>query len=369
MRIFIGGDIVPTAATKADFDRCDVDALFGSVVDLVKRGDSLIVNLECALTDSDTPIRKSGPNLRGKQAHTAVLVKLGVTAVGLSNNHVFDFGQPGYRDTLQALTDAGLPYTGVGENEQDACKPHFFECDGKRIAVIAVAEHEYSYALPDQPGVWGFDPFDTMEDISIAREQADFVIVLYHGGKEQSPFPSPRLRKACQAMVRAGAGAVFCQHSHCIGTYETYRDAHIVYGQGNFNFVGHADHSHWHSGLLVALDLDNTASAGITFHPVVVTDSGITLAAGEEKQTLLEAFQKRNLILQNEAEWLAEWHEFCLGIAKQYRRAVAEAFKNPDGEVPEQMFPHYLDCEAHTDVWRELFPTWHKNKTSEMGTY
>ena len=26
-------------------------------------------------------------------------------------------------------------------------------------------------------------------------------------------------------------------------------------------------------------------------------------------------------------------------------------------------FAHYLDCEAHTDVWRELFPTW--NQTNE----
>ena len=26
-------------------------------------------------------------------------------------------------------------------------------------------------------------------------------------------------------------------------------------------------------------------------------------------------------------------------------------------------FAHYLDCEAHTDVWRELYPTW--NQTNE----
>ena len=26
-------------------------------------------------------------------------------------------------------------------------------------------------------------------------------------------------------------------------------------------------------------------------------------------------------------------------------------------------FAHFLDCEAHTDVWRELFPT--ANKTNE----
>jgi hypothetical protein len=29
-----------------------------------------------------------------------------------------------------------------------------------------------------------------------------------------------------------------------------------------------------------------------------------------------------------------------------------------------QLFCHYLDCEAHTDVWRELFYTW--NHTNEL---
>ncbi len=38
---------------------------------------------------------------------------------------------------------------------------------------MAVAEHEYSYALPDLAGVRGFDPFDSLEDIALARQAAD----------------------------------------------------------------------------------------------------------------------------------------------------------------------------------------------------
>ena len=35
-------------------------------------------------------------------------------------------------------------------------------------------------------------------------------------------------------------------------------------------------------------------------------------------------------------------------------------------EDPEkvELFSHFLDCEAHTDVWRELFKTW--NHTNEI---
>ena len=365
MRLFIGGDIAPTDITKEPFDRGDAAALFGSVPALLKTGDRVIVNLECALTESDTPIRKCGPNLRGKPAYAEVLREIGITDVGLANNHVFDYGQPGLEDTLRALNAAGLPYTGVGATEAAARKPHLIDLAGKTVALVAVAEHEYSYALPDRAGVWGFDPFDTMEDIALAKGQADYVIVLYHGGKEQCRYPSPRLRKACQAMARAGADAVFCQHSHCIGAYERYRGAHLLYGQGNFNFVGHLDHPHWENGLLVQLDLDDACGSTITFHPVVVTAGGITLADDAASGQLLQDMRERNSRLLNETEWLAEWRDFCLGVAGNYRRAVAVAFQN-DADKPEQIFPHYLDCEAHTDVWRELYPTWHKEKTDEV---
>ena len=204
MKLFIGGDITPTQITSPVFDRGDLDALFGTVTALTRTGDAFIANLECALTDSDTPIRKCGPNLRGRPAYARLLKEFGLTAVGLSNNHVFDFGQPGLRETLASLDAAGLPWTGIGEDEQDARKPLFLEAAGKCVAFLCVAEHEYSYALPKigskpgRVGVWGFDPFQCMEYITLAKEKADYVIVLYHGGKEQCRYPPP----ACAGPVR-----------------------------------------------------------------------------------------------------------------------------------------------------------------------
>jgi len=369
MKIILGGDIVPTDHSRQNFLEGNISALFGTVPTLFEGASRVIANLECALTNSDTPIRKCGPNLRADPVCAATLKAAGITDVGLANNHVFDFGQPGLRDTLAALKEAGLGFTGVGNNETDARRPLYMDIDGKIIALIAVAEHEYSYALPDQPGVWGFDPFETMEDIQNAAGEADFVIVLYHGGKEQSRFPSPRLRRACQAMVRAGAGVVLCQHSHCIGCYESYHGGHILYGQGNFHFVKYIDHPHWTNGLVVELNIDDNNRSSIDFHPVVVTDTGITLAEGDERARLLRELSNRNAVLQNEKAWLDAWHRFCMELAPIYRHSIAAAFENNDTMVPAQIFPHYLDCEAHTDVWRELFPTWLHEKTCEKGSY
>ena len=46
-----------------------------------------------------------------------------------------------------------------------------------------------------------------------------------------------------------------------------------------------------------------------------------------------------------------------------YRQVIGSACTEQATEIENKMFGHYLDCEAHTDVWRELFPTW--NHTNE----
>ncbi len=363
MSIIIGGDICPTDITMEKFENGDIEGLFGTATALFERASKTIINLECALTESDTPIRKCGPNLRAKPIVAKTLKKLGVDICGLSNNHVFDYGMPGFKDTLKALDEEGIAYTGIGENEQDARKPYYFEAEGKKFALVCVAEHEYSYALRNKAGVWGFDPFEAMEDISKAKENADFVIVMYHGGKEQCEYPSPRLRRACQAMARAGADVILCQHSHCIGVYEEYNGTHIMYGQGNFQFIAHPEHPHWQSGTLVELEVSD--KLGFKVYPLIVNNDGVTLAQGSEKQTIMNAIMERGEILLDEDKWLAEWNKFCKSVEEGYRKGIAVAFAN-GGNVPAEIFPHYLDCEAHTDVWRELYKTWHGWGTDEV---
>ena len=362
MKLILCGDLCPTSYTRPYFDRGDLAALFGDALPLLRSGNFTLVNLECALTDSDRAIRKLGALLKGAPADAAVIAAAGFTHAGLSNNHTLDYGVAGMRQTVKALSDAGVVPFGFGENDQDSRKTLYLEKDGMRVGVVAVCEHEYTYALRDQFGANPFDPFDTMEDIALAKAEADRVIVMYHGGKEHCEYPSPRLRKACRAMIRAGADVVLTQHSHCIGCRETYRGGEILYGQGNFLFLDDLDNPQWRSGLIAEVDFSGGVS--VCCHPVVVTQTGIRLANETEKETLLAAMDRRGEILQNEDAWLAEWERFCRSIP-DYVNAVKYAYRDvPEGERCSQVFPHYLDCEAHTDVWHTVYPSWHGEKTS-----
>lgn len=362
MRLIFCGDLVPTPPTRAGFDAGDLNALFGDTLPLLARGDFAVVNLEGALTESEAAIRKLGALLKGKPADAAVMAAAGFTHVDMSNNHVMDYGIAGMRDTVSAVETAGMAPFGFGENDQDSRKPLILEKNGERVAVVAVCEHEYSYALPDRYGANPFDPFDTMEDIALAKAQADRVVVLYHGGKEHCEYPSPRLRKACRAMVRAGADLVLTQHSHCIGSRERYRGGEILYGQGNFLFLDEPDNEQWKSGLIAEVAFGPDMQ--VTYHPVVVTPTGIRLAGAAEREALLSALAARSETLADEKSWMAAWEAFCR-LTSDYENAVKNAYKDvPPGEFSNQVFPHYLDCEAHTDVWRTLYKTWHADGTS-----
>ena len=362
MKLLFGADLVPTGVTEENYVKGDARTLFGKVCDLAANMDRVIINLECALTESDGAIKKFGPNLKAKPECVNGLKALGVTEVLLSNNHTFDFGTQGFIDTMKALEDAGLPYTGVGENDTDSRKPYFIEEEGKRIAIINVCEHEYTYAIPTRMGANPFDPFLTMQDIRAAKAVSDFVIVVYHGGKEYCRYPSPRLVNLAHEMVLCGASAVLMQHSHCIGCYENFEGGHILYGQGNFNFVYPNEKlEEWYTALLVELDIDK--GVDISFHPIVQTKVGCDLATGEKAAEILGAFAKRNEEMKD-GRWQDGWHAFCMSPDREvYYRSLNDYAKPDDDGRNKELFAHFLDCEAHTDVWREINKTW--NHTNE----
>lgn len=351
MKLTICGDVCPAYANDL-FVRKDVKTLFNRVPEIWRESNGVLVNLECTLTEGGRAIEKFGPNLKASPVCAEVLADIGVTACAISNNHIFDLGEEGVRDTLRALNRAGLAWTGFGEDYEDARTELIFDEDGD-TAIIAVCEHEYCYALEDRMGARPFHVYDTMADIRRAKRDHEHVIVLYHGGKEQSVYPSPRLRRLCQEMVDNGADLVTCQHSHCIGCQEVYHGGHIVYGQGNFHFVNmFPDHPHWQNGLILQVELGETLS--VEYVPVVVRNHGIDLAEGAEKQSILDGFAARSADLQTDV-WLEDWRQFCRDSRPVYENAIKYACTDQSTDRQNELFAHYLYCEAHRDVLEELF--------------
>lgn len=356
MKLLICGDLCATNQSFDAFNATDEVRAFNDTLPIIRSADRAIVNLECALTDSENSIKKFGPNLKSPINTADTLKKAGFTDIMLSNNHVFDFGIEGLCDTVKELKRCGFYYTGIGDNYEDSRKNHTIELDGIRACIINVCEHEYTYATDKRCGARPFDEFETMDDIRKAKRVHDKVIVIYHGGKEYCKYPSPRLLKACREMVRCGADAVLCQHSHCIGTYELFEGGHILYGQGNFHFLSKEDADFWKEGLMVMLDV-NKDSIDIDFIPVKETADGIRIATDEEKASIFNEMNERAKSI-SDGSYKDKFNEFCQTINEEYMGVIGYTPSSLPKDY--QHFAHFLDCEAHTDVLRELFKTWNE---------
>lgn len=255
MKILIRADLIPTESNEQLFTAGDAESIVGKEMkEILDHADYRIFNLEIALTDRDTPISKAGPNLRASRDSINGYKALGVDLLGISNNHVADHGYEGFVSTLNTIDGAGIARVGGGYSAKEASAPYILEKEGKKIGVYACCEHEFSWVSDYGYGSNGFDALESLDEIAELKSKVDYVIVLYHGGKEHYRYPSPYLRKVCRKMSEKGADLVLCQHTHCVGTQEDYKGKKIVFGQGNFVFAKQMEFETWDTGILVSVE-------------------------------------------------------------------------------------------------------------------
>ena len=347
MKIIIGADLVPTDINFDLFINGDAQALVGKKVkEALDNADFRIFNLELALTDKDTPIKKAGPNIAAPTACIAGYKALGVDLLSLSNNHMLDHGYEGYVSTFKTLDEAGIAHVGAGDTKEEAKKPFFFEKEGKKIGVYACCEHEFSWVEDYGFGANGFDPLESLDDIVEAKKQCDYLIVLYHGGKEHYAYPSPHLQKVCRKIAEKGADIVLCQHTHCVGTEEDYKGCKIIYGQGNFVFARNYAHvPTWGQGFVVEVEITDD---GVKYNyiPYVPTEKGLTY---DESGEILKGLAERSKEIQQPGFIREKFDKMAMDTV--IARYIQHMIKKPASEIkPEDLYIalfHFAECDVH----------------------
>lgn len=198
-----------------------------------------------------------------------------------------DYGEQGLKDTLKVLNNNHIEYIGAEIKKEKISKSYTIGTKENKIGIYNCCDIEFSVASENNPGAYGIDFFNIWEEIKDLKEKNDYVIIIYHGGKEHYRYPSPNLQKMCRKMIDYGADLIVCQHSHCIGCKEKT----IIYGQGNFIFDGQ-DNEYWNTSLLIDINLSDEFK--INYIPICKTSYGTRLANKKEKEKNLEEFENRS---------------------------------------------------------------------------
>ncbi len=113
----------------------------------------------------------------------------GFDLLGLANNHALDLGAEGLQQTLESLEQVKIIPLGIVRSAYPEVFYHINEIDGFRLAFLAVnavpalAHASVNEASGDwQPLAW--DPQQTPEQVRMARQHVDAMIVSIHWGYE-----------------------------------------------------------------------------------------------------------------------------------------------------------------------------------------
>lgn len=369
-KILIFGDICPTLDTKAAFDRGDRQAVFGEVLPAIEEADLVIGNLECAVTDSPRPIKKTGPILHTNTQSLKTLKDF--DALSLANNHIRDCGDEGVMTAIETCRKMGITTFGAGKDIIFSREPKIIEKDSLKIGLMSFAEKEFNYATDKRPGASFLDPYYDFDRIRQFRTSVDYLIILYHGGIEYFQYPTPELRRKCRKMVECGANLVCCQHSHCIGTIEEYQNSSIVYGQGNSVFGYRKNDVSWNRGLIIEVDIQpqmepHVPKAHVSYKAIVASDSGLKwmdpLTAKELDRELKERENASDEIIEE------AWDKFCRDLGKIHlplflgwprlliainRRINNALIKMLYGRFASNVTHNLIRCDAHREVIEHL---------------
>ena len=199
---------------------------FKNVKEIFEKDDMTLVNFEGTLSNRGSRVDKKWA-FRGKPSYIDILTQGSVEAVAFANNHVRDYGEVSYTDTIESFKKANIAYSSYST-------VGIYEVKGIKIGMISIQEC----------GVAKKTYEDTLRKAikAVNKKKPDLLIVSFHWGIEYTYKPNKaQIELSRMAIDEGGADLVLGHHPHVLQPIEKYKDAYIVYSLGNFCFGGNTN--------------------------------------------------------------------------------------------------------------------------------
>lgn len=241
LRLVAVGDILMHQDVKlaAELAPQGFPALWADLVPLFQGADLAFGNLETPVAPTTgrpgIPFQFNAPAIL-----PAALRASGFTVLSTANNHAFDQGPKGVRETLDRLRAERLVAVGSGEDRLRAEELQIVERQGLKVAFLGFTDL-FNLDLnrkAAEPWVRPLDLEPALAAVREARSRADLVVVSVHWGNEYQRQPTKRQRDIARRMAGAGCDLLLGHHPHVLQPAELVeadgRRALVAYSLGNF---------------------------------------------------------------------------------------------------------------------------------------
>lgn len=229
IRIGFVGDIIPGLDA--------FDNIFDSVSPHTNHQDLMMGNFEGVVTDhtySKCKIESSNCfAFNGDAKFMNLLKNASFDVLNIANNHFNDFGEIGQEDTLNSIAQHGMTPTGMKNVIT------YVEKEGITVAVLGVSNYFWANSMESTKTLASL--------ISEADQNADIVVVMFHGGGEGQKYAKTPigiewylnenrgdLRTFARNAIDSGADIVVGSGPHVLRGIEKYKEKLIAYSLGNF---------------------------------------------------------------------------------------------------------------------------------------
>lgn len=317
-----------------------------------EKADYRIANFESPVVlNAATAINKSGPNLKTDKKYISFFEKLCVDGYTMANNHLGDYGITGVKDTIDTFMKLDKDYVGISLEYPNIYKPLRKEIKGINVSIFSVCENEFGVRRNGQIGTAGYNEEILKELLSDEKEWADFQIVIFHGGCEYNPFPSPELRQRYHELVDWGANAVVGMHTHCPQGYEIYQNAPVIYSVGNFFFPRESEtpFEAWKFGYIAKLTLRKSDAVKVNFIPYMFDTYGQEFKL-IEKSIFINYLDEISDVIQNAEQLENLYKAWAIIHGKSYLNAMYKNLGNLDDKKKLAVVKNMFSCEAHNEL-------------------
>lgn len=168
------------------------------------------------------------------------LKKVGIDVVSTANNHALDRRSLGVDETIRALTQFQMPFTGTRAKGSTANWETLIRRKGKTVAFVSCTQE--TNGIPDPHGqvlkCESTDMTKTLERL-VADTSVHAVIATPHWGHEYTHQPNASQKRLAQAWADLGVTAILGSHPHVLQPVTFVRAQSgnrtlVAYSLGNF---------------------------------------------------------------------------------------------------------------------------------------
>lgn len=198
----------------------DYGYFFRGVSSVLATDDLTIANLETTFTEATNGPTKNF-HFKGPSHYAKILTFGSIEAVNIANNHINDYYQQGYNDTVDTLNEHEIPFFGEKLS-------YIYEVKGIKIGLLGYSAFLYDVIYEDVKR--GIEYLQSMD--------VDLIFVSFHWGVEKNYHHIKKQTDLAHFTIDNGADLIIGHHPHVIQGIEKYKDKYIIYSLANFVFGG-----------------------------------------------------------------------------------------------------------------------------------